>query len=68
MGIGLGIFIATLVEQQMFLQQLSLKKSGDIEYARESFPQLYIMASFFFGGLGLTSSFFLIRSLNKKDN
>jgi hypothetical protein len=67
MGIGLGTFVAHLVEQQMYIQQFALKRSGDIEHVRHNFPHLYVMAIFFFGGLGLTSSFFVIRALNKKD-
>jgi len=67
MGIGLGTFVAYLVEQQLYLQQIGLKRSGDIEHIRGYFPQLYVMAIFFFGGLGLTSAFFVIRAINRKD-
>lgn len=68
MGIGLGTFVAYLVEQQMVLQQMALKRAGDIEFVRAHFPQLYIMAIFFFGGLGLISSFFIIRNMIRKED
>jgi hypothetical protein len=51
MGLGLGLFVGFLV---------------DIIIDR-SYSQVYIMSMFFFGGLSLVISFFVIRALYKKE-
>jgi len=67
MGIGLGVFLAFTVEQFFIAQQYQLAKDGLVEYAQTEFPQIYVMAVFFFGGLGLVTSFYLLRNIRKKD-
>lgn len=67
MGIGLGVFIAFIIEQFFVVQQLQMAKDGLIQYARTEFPQIYVMSIFFFGGLGLVASFYMLRNIRKKD-
>lgn len=66
-GIGLGILVGHFLEQQAYVHALELKQSYEIKHVPSYFPHLYVMAIFFFGGLGLIASFFTLRAINKKD-
>lgn len=68
MGIGMGVLLATIVEQSLVSQQLQMVKDGLIQEARTDFPQAYVTGIFFFGGTGLTLAFYQLRYLQKKDN
>jgi hypothetical protein len=68
MGIGLGVFLATIVEQGMINQQLQMVKQGLLQEAQMEFPQAYVTGIFFFGGAGLVAAFYQLKHMYKKEN